>query len=103
MLSLMRSSRRTLKASELNVSEPCAMKLSRVPFTVPGVLGSGSRPRMASACGESRPVGIWLPGNWVRADGAPVSGSKMLTPYSDRSPVRARAVGTVSSLLPPSV
>jgi len=53
-LSLSRPSIRALKASLLNVSEPWAMKLSRVPLTVPAALGrripTGSclRPILAS-------------------------------------------------------
>ena len=56
------------------------MKLFRVPFALPAVLGSGMRERTLSAWGERREPGMTLPANCGRLPGAPPFGSKMLTP-----------------------
>ncbi len=87
---------RTLMEFSVNDSMPEALKLFRVPLSVPGAFGLGMSARMLRACDEMRSAGIVaFENSW------PVAGSKRRTPYSLKLPVRARAVGTEVRTDPP--
>src|SRR5215813_7763405 len=73
---------------------PEAVKLKYVP----GRLGGGISFNRFNTCGERRSCGIRLPANGVRptpVKRSPVCGSKIWSGYSLKSPLRAKAVGTV--------